>query len=72
MPKGEEEKSKPLSSIEDLTKNNDNKGGVAQAQVPPVNQNINQNFINIFSDALKKMQQKYPSLGKILTSERIT
>ena len=52
LPKVEEEKSKPLSSIEDLTKNKDNKGGAIQGQRPQLNPNFMQNV----TDILKKLQ----------------
>ena len=59
------DKSKPVPmSIDEINKdNNTNQNQTNQ---------INQNFMKNFTDILKKMQQKYPSLGKILTTEKIT
>ena len=65
LPQDEADKSKPVPmSIEELNNKNNSTGA---------NQNqANQNFMKNFTDILKKMQQKYPSLGKILTTEKIT
>ena len=65
LPQDEADKSKPVPmSIEELNNKNNSTGA---------NQNqTNQNFMKNFTDILKKMQQKYPSLGKILTTEKIT
>jgi hypothetical protein len=65
LPQDEADKSKPVPmSIEELNNKNNSTGA---------NQNqTNQNFMKNFTDILKKIQQKYPSLGKILTTEKIT
>ena len=68
LPKVEEEKSKPVSSIEELAKNKENNKGTTQSQA---SQQLNANFIQSFADIIKKLQPKHIPLGKILTSERI-
>ena len=67
LPVDESDKSKTVPmSIEELSNNKNN----AQNSTP--GQGINPNFMKNFADILKKIQQKYPSLGKILTTEKIT
>ena len=61
-----EESNEVPMSIEEVEKKKDNKG------TPAPQGQINPNFMKNISDILKKMQQKYPSLGKILTREKIT
>ena len=67
LPVDESDKSKTVPmSIEELSNNKNN------AQNSTQGQGINPNFMKNFADILKKIQQKYPSLGKILTTEKIT
>ena len=70
LPPDESDKSKLVPmSIEELN-NKDNNTNIGTN--PTQTNQINQNFMKNFTDILKKMQQKYPSLGKILTTEKIT
>ena len=65
LPKVEGAQSNPVPmSIEEVANNGIQNGGQ--------NQQANQNFMENFANILKKIQKKYPSLGKILTSEKIT
>jgi hypothetical protein len=67
LPVDESDKSKSVPmSIEELSNNKNN------AQNSTQGQGINPNFMKNFADILKKIQQKYPSLGKVLTTEKIT
>ena len=67
LPVDESDKSKTVPmSIEELSNNKNN------AQNSTQGQGINPNFMKNFADILKKIQQKYPSLGKVLTTEKIT
>jgi hypothetical protein len=72
IPQDEEEKSKPVPmSIEEVEKSKGPDAQQTQPQPQPQNQG-NANFMQSFANILKKMQKKYPSLGKILTREKIT
>ena len=66
LPLDESDKSKSVPmSVEEVINNNP---GTINNQ--PQSQ-LNPSFFKNFTDILKKMQQKYPSLGKILTPEKI-
>ena len=65
LPLDESDKSKAVPmSVEELSNNNNNNTNGTQAQQQT-------NFMKNFTEILKKMQQKHPSLGKILTPQRI-
>ena len=72
LPQGEDKKeTKPVPmSVEELAENKDNKpANTTPATAAP---QITPNFLRSFQDILKKVQEKYPSLGKILTTEKVT
>ena len=70
LPPDESEKSNAVPmSIEEMTSNKPATNTNTNTTQAP---QINPNFMKNFSDILKKMQQKRPSLGKILTREKVT
>ena len=67
FPSEESDKSKTVPmSIEEISNNKDNK-----AQNSTQKPAFAPNFLSNFADILQKIQKKYPSLGNILTTEKI-